>query len=59
MQETGAIQCPYCGQKSTLEIDTTIPTQHFWMDCDVCCRPFEVTVNCEPGEILSLDVETE
>jgi len=22
----------------------------------ICCRPFEVVAECEPGEILSLDV---
>jgi hypothetical protein len=37
-------------------IDTSVPSQRFTTDCEVCCRPFEVTVTCEPGEILSLDV---
>jgi hypothetical protein len=23
----------------------------------VCCRPFEVVVECEPGEVLSLEVQ--
>ena len=30
--------------------------ERFTTDCEVCCRPFEVFVECEPGEILSLDV---
>jgi hypothetical protein len=23
----------------------------------VCCRPFEVFAECEPGEVLALDVQ--
>jgi transcription elongation factor Elf1 len=57
MQVTETIQCPCCGRKSTLEIDTSIPSQNFWMDCEACCLPLEVTINCEPGEVLSLDVQ--
>lgn len=49
------IQCPFCGQRFELVIDTTMPFQRFTTDCEVCCRPFEVVAECEPGEILSLD----
>ena len=37
-----------------MAIDTSVPNQRFTTDCEVCCRPFEVTAECEPGEILSL-----
>lgn len=37
-------------------IDTSQSSQRFTTDCEICCRPMEVTVECEPGEILSLDV---
>ena len=56
MEVTETIQCPYCGQRFDLVIDTSIPTQRFTTDCEVCCRPFEVMAECEPGEIISLDV---
>ena len=56
MQISEAICCPFCGQKFELVIDTSVASQCFTTDCEVCCRPFEVTVECEPGEILSLDV---
>ena len=54
MQIDETIQCPFCGQNNALEIDTTIASQRFTTDCEVCCRPFEVIAECEPGEILSL-----
>ena len=54
-----SIQCPYCGQRFELTVDTSIPSQQFTTDCEVCCRPFVVTAECEPGEILSLDVRAD
>jgi len=57
MERSAAIQCPYCGQKFDLVLDTSIASQRFTTDCEVCCRPFEVFAECEPGEVLSLTVE--
>ena len=56
MQVSESIQCPFCGQGFELVIDTSVPTQQFTTDCEICCRPFEVVAECKPGEILSLDV---
>jgi hypothetical protein len=57
MEVTEPISCPYCGQSFDLSIDTSVPSQQFVTDCEVCCRPFTVSVEAEPGEILSLSVE--
>ena len=57
VQVTETVSCPYCGQSFELVIDTSIRSQRFTTDCEVCCRPFEVIAECEPGEILSLDVQ--
>ena len=56
MQVEEVISCPYCGQEFGLVIDTSVGLQRFTTDCEVCCRPFEVVVESEPGEILSLEV---
>jgi hypothetical protein len=56
MEASETIQCPYCGQSFDLVIDTSIASQRLTTDCEVCCRPFEVLVECEPGEVLSLEV---
>jgi hypothetical protein len=56
MQVSETIQCPFCGQRFELLIDTSSESQQFTTDCEVCCRPFEVFAECEPGEILSLSV---
>jgi hypothetical protein len=57
MEESEPIQCPFCGQTFDLSIDTSIATQRFVTDCEICCRPFTVQVECEPGEVLSISIE--
>jgi len=56
VEEAADIQCPFCGQTFEVIIDTSIASQRFTTDCEVCCRPFEVVAECEPGEVLNLDV---
>jgi hypothetical protein len=56
MEKNASVSCPYCGQPCELVIDTSVGNQRFTTDCEVCCRPVEVFAECEPGEILSLDV---
>lgn len=56
MEVSEPIQCPYCGQRFDLLVDTSAASQRFTTDCEVCCRPFEVLVESEPGRILSLEI---
>ena len=56
MEVSESIQCPYCGQSFEVIVDTSTPSQRFTTDCEVCCRPLDIIAECEPGEILSLDV---
>jgi hypothetical protein len=57
MEVAEPVQCPFCGQTFELVIDTSLGSQQFTTDCEVCCRPFEVRAECEPGEVLSLDIQ--
>lgn len=43
------VQCPYCGEPITLLIDDSVDRQRYVEDCQVCCRPIEVTVVLESG----------
>ena len=56
VQNSESVQCPFCGGSSYLQIDCAAVSQRFVTDCEVCCRPFEVVIECEDGEILSIDV---
>jgi len=57
VETSETIQCPHCGQSVEIVADTSSGFQRFTTDCEICCRPFEVVAECEPGEILSLDVQ--
>jgi transcription elongation factor Elf1 len=57
MEVSQTIQCPFCGQSYELLIDTSIESQKLVTDCEVCCRPCEVHVEAELGEVLSVWVE--
>jgi hypothetical protein len=52
----GEIVCPHCGEAFPLQIDTSQSEQSFIEDCTVCCRPIELTVRCQPGQIVDLQI---
>jgi len=54
--EEQSVQCPFCGQSFEISIDTSLATQRFVTDCEICCRPMEIRAECESGEIISLSV---
>ncbi len=49
------VACPFCGEVFTISIDTTQGDYSTIEDCSVCCRPIQLTIACEPGEVLSVD----
>jgi hypothetical protein len=51
-----SIQCPYCGQAFDLVVDTSLESQEFFTDCEICCRPITARVECEPGAVLSVEI---
>lgn len=57
MEVAETVQCPFCGQSFEVIVDTSVPRQRFTTDCEVCCRPIEVLVESQPGEVLSLEVQ--
>ena len=56
MEVAASLQCPFCGQRFDVMLDTSLSEQQFTTDCEICCRPFIVVAECEPGEILSVSV---
>jgi hypothetical protein len=56
VQVEESIQCPFCGQRSEVTIDTSVASQTLVTDCEVCCRPMEIRVESEPGEVITLNV---
>lgn len=48
--------CPHCGEEHPVTIDTTQGRFVTTEDCTVCCAPMELTVECSPGEVESMEV---
>ena len=42
--EEKQITCPYCGERIQILVDCSIESQDYIEDCQVCCRPINVTV---------------
>ncbi len=50
-------QCPYCWENISMLIDTSVNTQSYVEDCEVCCRPININYQASAGEIISFDAQ--
>lgn len=52
-----AIQCPWCGERLDVRVDVTASQRSYIDDCEVCCRPMELTLELEDdGALRALQV---
>lgn len=54
MRDTATVRCPYCREKVHLYVDPDTDGT-FVEDCEVCCRPWQVTVH-RSGARLQVEV---
>ena len=43
--------CPYCGERISMVLDTSVKGQTYVEDCEVCCQPIEVRYAVENDEV--------
>ena len=53
------ILCPYCNEPITLLVDPSVDYQEYIEDCQVCCRPIEITASISMNGELDLQVRDE
>jgi len=53
-----AFECPYCGEPISMVLDLSVPEQAYVEDCEVCCRPIEVHVTADDGELTGFEAHT-
>jgi transcription elongation factor Elf1 len=53
-----AFACPYCGETISMVLDLSVPAQSYVEDCEVCCRPIEVSYAAEAGELTGFGART-
>jgi transposase-like protein len=59
---SATVLCPYCGQENAIALDPGSGTrQDYVEDCQVCCRPWHVTVQytAEGAALVSVEPEAE
>jgi hypothetical protein len=50
------IICPYCLQSISILLDRGVEGfVNIIDDCEVCCRPIDITYSVEDGEVVALD----
>ena len=54
-----SIHCPYCGEPIDLFIDDSVDSQHYVEDCQVCCRPINVSVTTDEGDGMTVVARAE
>jgi hypothetical protein len=53
------IVCPHCGEAFPTMIDSSQRSYSTTEDCAVCCRPIQLEVTCEPGEVFDVRASAE
>ena len=48
------ISCPYCGEFIEITIDCSEPEQNYIEDCQVCCRPINISVEVDLNNQLTV-----
>jgi hypothetical protein len=43
MPDEFVVTCPYCGEEVAIYVEPDV-RGHFVQDCEVCCNPWQVTV---------------
>ena len=47
--------CPYCGERISMVLDTSVKRQTYIEDCEVCCHPIEVRYTVEDDEVFQFE----
>lgn len=50
-------QCPYCWETISMLIDTSVSSQTYIEDCEVCCRPIQITCQSQNNELINFEAE--
>ena len=56
MRDAISIECPHCGETFSIPFDLSEGDADFVTDCEVCCRPIELSVRVRDGDIAGLEV---
>ena len=44
--------CPHCGEEISVVLDLSVSRQSYVEDCEVCCRPIEISYTAEDDALV-------
>ena len=50
--------CPYCAQQISCVLDTSVLSQTYVEDCEVCCRPIHVRYVVHGDDVVEFEAKT-
>jgi Cysteine-rich CPXCG len=50
--------CPYCGEEISMVLDLSVGRQTYIEDCEVCCKPIEISFTVEDDELADFSANT-
>lgn len=50
------VSCPFCGESSGILLDLSGGDQSYIEDCQVCCRPMQISFDVNKDEFTNLQV---
>jgi transcription elongation factor Elf1 len=53
-----AFNCPYCGEEISMVLDLSVHRQTYVEDCEVCCRPIEISYSVQDDELATFNAKS-
>lgn len=53
-----SFSCPYCGEEISMVLDDSVSRQTYIEDCEVCCRPIEISYMIEDEALVEFAART-
>jgi transcription elongation factor Elf1 len=47
--------CPHCGEEISVVLDLSVSRQTYIEDCEVCCRPIEISYAAEDDALVEFN----
>jgi transcription elongation factor Elf1 len=51
--------CPYCGEEISMVLDVSVRRQTYVEDCEVCCKPIQISYSVEDDEVVDFNASTQ
>lgn len=50
--------CPHCAQSISMLVDLSVSAQSYIEDCEICCRPVEISYEVLDDEIIRFEANS-